>query len=301
MPGVGVRPRRKTRVIRNAFGQDPNAPKPGVVVIPPFASTAGGIGSGVTLAGLSMPPVREADVFSEIHRDPAAATDPIGGQSISSDDVFAQEVAKSLPRTTLTNLGDPEIAPGFSLGTNPTPGRRSNGRPAATITGPRAAIALADEDPHNPSPRPPKNLFRRVLTMTLIMLLLIGGAWAGVYALVPIRTRLEAVIQYKRDANLIRRNAAIFQSQQFQLLNDEATRNVALHKFQSAHPGADPGFPPAPAATERSMPSGRTIPARASSSCATTEPIRKTTRIASNRSHRPCMRRTPSSSTTPRR
>ena len=217
-----------------------------MVVIPPFAGTTTGAGETITMAGLSMPLVREADVFSEVSQgsaaEPAETVDPLTGPATTDRDVFAEEVAKSLPKHSLTGMSEELDAAAPAPFTAPKRPRGRGGRPGVPMTGPRPATAFADEEAMAAAAQHPRKLMRRVLVLLLVMIGLIGATWAGVYQFVPVRTKLQAMVTYKRFEKLTQREQRIMQAEQVARLNEEATRNLALHKLQELHPGTAPGF-----------------------------------------------------------
>jgi hypothetical protein len=243
--GVAPRQRKKSRVIRNAFGQDPNAPKPGAVVIPPFAGTTSDSGETITMAGLSMPMVREADVFSEVSQpDAAEPADPLSGPAIPERDVFADEVAKSLPKHSLTGMSD-EIgdATASPLLGQPKRFRNRSARPGVPpVAGARPAVLVGDEEAFAVASQQPRKLMRRVLVMMALMLGLIGATWAGVYQFWPVSTRLQAQITFKQFDKLTRSDALLKQSEQDDRLRDEGTRSLAVHKLHDLQPSLATGF-----------------------------------------------------------
>jgi pSer/pThr/pTyr-binding forkhead associated (FHA) protein len=252
-PAAGIRPRRaaKPRVIRNAFGQDPDAPRPGEIVIPPFSDSTPGLGGGPTLSSLSQPPVRETDVFSEVARPAQAPDEPVQASGdifaeptgAESESIFAEEIARSLPRSSLMDLGA-EAEPS-AASTWPSKPKRT--RPSVTVEGARPVVAFTDPEAANAASERRQKLIRRAPILMGMMILAIGVAWALIWTLVPVTTRVQAAMTFKNFGALTQREQRLEQAKQLDKLSDEVTRRTAARMLQNRHPGISPGWIEEPA------------------------------------------------------
>ncbi|HEX3356463.1 MAG TPA: FHA domain-containing protein, partial [Tepidisphaeraceae bacterium] len=228
IPRVGKRGRRgpRARVIRDGFNKGDGASQSGHVEIPPFTEHAAGIAAGESLQGLSQPPVRQADVFSDMAGAAAEVQkDVFSAGSTSEADRLAKEVAKLnaddefIGKVEAPKRG-PEISekparasargvilPGFDLSTP---------KPAMPVDDPDAAIARR------------RKLLRRVPVLMTVMILLIGAAWAAAWFLSPMRTRIQATLVFHNFERLTQREQHLTEADQANLLGQEVTRRTAI-------------------------------------------------------------------------
>ena len=116
------------------------------------------------------------------------------------------------------------------------------GRPPGMPPGPRPVVAFTDPDAANAAAHRHRTLLRRALVLMVAMLVLIGGAWAGIFAFVPKQSKVQAILNFKNFAALTQREQRIFEADQLNRLGQEATRNVAVRMLQNRHPSTPPGF-----------------------------------------------------------
>src|SRR5205814_1457185 len=122
-------------------------------------------------------------VFSEMTPSSAeGANDPFSQQSGAEAVRFGNEVARSMPRSSLMDLGEGEMAglePPLSARQARAHGRSV--REGMTSGGARPVIAFNDEEAANAAALRRKQLIRRVPILVGVALLLIGAVWAGLW------------------------------------------------------------------------------------------------------------------------
>ncbi len=205
IPRVGKRGRRgaKARVIRDGFHKGDAGSKSDHVEIPPFTEHAAGVAAGESLQGLSQPPVRQVDVFSEM---PGAAAevrkDIFSAASPSEADRFAHEVAKLNADDEFIGKAVAAKRPPEIVDKAPRPGGRGVIQPGFEFAAPKPVMPVNDPDAAIARRR---KLLRRVPVLMTVMMMLIGSAWAGAWFFVPLRTRIQATLVFRNFNSLTQR------------------------------------------------------------------------------------------------
>jgi pSer/pThr/pTyr-binding forkhead associated (FHA) protein len=243
IPRVAKRGRRgaKPRVIRDGFHKGDGASQPGQVEIPPFMEHAAGVAAGESLQGLSQPPVRQTDVFSEM---PGAAAevrkDIFSAASPSEADRFAHEVAKLNADDEFIGKAVAAKRPPEIVEKAPRPGGRGVIQPGFDFAAaPKPVVRVLDPDAAIVRRR---KLLRRVPVLMTVMLLLIGAAWAAAFFFTPLRTRIQATLVFHDFNHKTQREQHLFEADQANRLGQDITRRTAIRMLQNRYPGITPGF-----------------------------------------------------------
>src|SRR5204863_6679808 len=74
---------------------------------------------------------------------------------------------------------------------------------------------------------------RRVAALIVVMLLLIGGAWYGIYNYLGVKATTEAGFRFTNLAQVSQRDRQIVQENQLKLLVDDFTRQAAVKQMRA--------------------------------------------------------------------
>lgn len=236
------RPARRKRdhkptVIRNAFGQNPDAPPPEQTVdIPPFAGSQVGADAPVGLSGIASPAASETDVFAPLPEGPAiedvfaASTSSLEPLELEAPDPATEAQVRSRRRGRRPIADSVRLPPAENLGIVTVPPRRPNVSYDTSEMAQAPAVVR-------------RRKLRRVPILVMLMLGLIGAAWAACMTLIPVRTRVEASLRFNNFDALTIREQREWQARQRESLRRGDVRNTAVRIFKQKY-GQDtpPGF-----------------------------------------------------------
>jgi pSer/pThr/pTyr-binding forkhead associated (FHA) protein len=207
--------------------------------------------------GLAMPPVRELDVFSQLHSVPEV---PVVGGTQGATSVGAGDL---LGAVTPMTLSEPMPAAGEA----PTPtrraleaaSRRQAAVPAQAEAEPQALEEIeSDEDGQTSvaGERRPQVAYaaelteselslirrgyvRRVAALVVVMIALMGAAIYGINNYLGVKTTTEGQFHFANLGQLSQRYRNEFQSSQVKDLQNDETRRIAVNLLSPEYP---PGF-----------------------------------------------------------
>jgi pSer/pThr/pTyr-binding forkhead associated (FHA) protein len=224
--------------------------------IPPYSGTNARKGRVTTgFDGLAMPPVRQADVFSQMATPASFVNGILGG----SDDVFGGKPG-AMPPAGASRAGEPVAQRSGGGGRDhDTPALEEqepwpqDDAPAseaiepATRRGRQAARSqLPPTIPPTAAeayPAPPrKRRWFGLRGLLLLMLLCMTAAVAGIYAFVPSRAIVQGSLAFRNFASLNEMEQRQLKSRQQQLLSLPSLRENARTILYTSDPAAKSGF-----------------------------------------------------------
>ncbi len=244
-----IRPKpRKPALIRN-FGRAQQAEP----TIPPFAGATGDAAIG--FEALANAPVREDDVFSQPSPEYDEEEILRGKRALTPMDmVQAPEVAPPITPVGLTGISrsadewkpaeETAAAEEYQETARAKAARERRGISPDAFAPRRPSVSYSDQSQaEDISPDAIRRArLRRVPILLVAMLVLIGAAGGGIYYFWPVKTRLEASINFKNFDNMTTHELRRFQDIQRGYLVDPGTRLTALEKLHQIDPKLSGGF-----------------------------------------------------------
>lgn len=243
-----IRPKpRKPALIRN-FGRAQQAEP----TIPPFAGATGEAAIG--FEALANAPVREDDVFSQPSPEYDEEEILRGKRALTPMDmVQAPEAAAPVTPVGLTGISrsadewkpaEEPAAENYQETPRAKAARERRGVSPDAFAPRRPSVSYSDQSQaEDISPDAIRRArLRRVPILLVAMLVLIGAAGGGIYYFWPVKTQLEASINFKNFDNMTTHELRRFQDIQRGYLVDNSTRLTALDKLRTIDPKLPGGF-----------------------------------------------------------